>query len=70
MKPARVIAGIPDGHFQRLRETFSVRLLEKGVPLETVTILIGNSVREALRALGEIHASKARRGGEENVDGC
>ena len=45
MKKACVIAGIPDGHFHRLRDTFSVRLLEKGVPLETVAILLGNTVQ-------------------------
>ena len=39
------IAGIPDGHFHRLRDTFSVRLLEKGVPLETVAALLGNTVQ-------------------------
>ena len=45
MKKACVIAGIPDGHFHRLRDTFSVRLLEKGVPLETVAALLGNTVQ-------------------------
>ncbi|MGB6690113.1 MAG: site-specific integrase [Terracidiphilus sp.] len=45
MKKVCVIAGIPDGHFHRLRDTFSVRLLEKGVPLETVAALLGNTVQ-------------------------
>lgn len=45
MKKACVIAGIPDGHFHWFRDTFSVRLLEKGVPLETVAILFGNTVQ-------------------------
>jgi integrase len=45
MKKACVIAGLPTGHFHRLRDTFSVRLLEKGVPLETVAILLGNTVQ-------------------------
>jgi integrase len=45
IKKACAIAGIPGGHFHRLRDTFSVRLLEKGVPLETVAILLGNKVQ-------------------------
>jgi integrase len=36
------IAGI-SGHLHMLRDTFAVRLLEKGVPLETVSILLGHS---------------------------
>jgi hypothetical protein len=36
---------IQDGHFHRLRDTFSVRLLEKGVPLETVAVLLGNTMQ-------------------------
>jgi len=45
MKKACLIAGIPDGHFHRLRDTFSVRLLERGVPLEAVAVLLGNTVQ-------------------------
>jgi integrase/recombinase XerD len=45
MKKICVIAGIPDGHFHQLRDTFAVRLLEKGVPLETVAVLLGNTVQ-------------------------
>jgi site-specific recombinase XerD len=36
------LAGV-SGHLHMLRDTFAVRLLEKGVPLETVSILLGHS---------------------------
>ena len=38
-----VIAGIPSGHSHRFRDTFAVSLLEKGVPLETVSMLLGHT---------------------------
>jgi len=37
------IAGLPDGHSHRLRDTFAVALLTKGVPLQTVSVLLGHS---------------------------
>lgn len=35
-------AQISDGHIHRFRDTFAVKLLEKGVSLETVSILLGH----------------------------
>jgi integrase/recombinase XerD len=40
------IAGIEGGHIHRFRDTFAVELLHKGIPLDTVSILLGhNSIR-------------------------
>lgn len=36
------MAGLPDGHSHRLRDSFSVDLLQKGVSIETVSILLGH----------------------------
>jgi integrase/recombinase XerD len=36
------LAGVPDGHAHRLRDTFAVELLLAGVPLERVSILLGH----------------------------
>jgi integrase/recombinase XerD len=36
-------AGIEGGHIHRFRDTFAVRLLEKGVSIETVSVLLGHS---------------------------
>jgi len=37
------MAGVEDGHSHRLRDTFSVDLLQKGVSLETVSMLLGHT---------------------------
>jgi len=37
------LAGIKNGYAHRFRDTFSVNLLQKGVPLETVSVLLGHS---------------------------
>ena len=42
LKKVFVIAGIPTGHGHRLRDTFAVELLRRGVPLQTVSILLGH----------------------------
>jgi len=36
-------AGVEDGHSHRLRDTFSVELLQKGISLETVSMLLGHT---------------------------
>ncbi len=67
LKRVFVIAGIPDGHSYRLRDTFATSLLEKGVPLETVSMLLGHKsilvTQKTLCAVGKIPAACARRSG-------
>jgi site-specific recombinase XerD len=36
-------AGVKDAHFHRFRHTFSVNLLQRGVPVETVATVLGNT---------------------------
>jgi len=46
LKRLFTLAGVPDGHAHRFRDTFSVELLLAGVPIERVSILLGHqSVR-------------------------
>src|ERR1035437_5002676 len=40
--PLSILAGVPNVHAHRLRDTFSVRLLEAGKPLEIVQMLLGH----------------------------
>jgi len=42
-KKVYIMAGIPDGHSHRLRDTFAVDLLVHNVPLEIVSILLGHA---------------------------
>lgn len=42
-------AGVPDVHFHRFRDLFSVSLLEQGVPVERVAMLLGNSPTVVLK---------------------
>ncbi len=37
------LAGIPDGHAHRFRDTFAVGFLQAGVPMERVSVLLGHS---------------------------
>ena len=46
LKRLFVLAGVPDAHAHRFRDTFSVELLQAGVPIERVSVLLGHrSVR-------------------------
>ncbi len=46
LKRVFVIAGVPDGHGHRLRDSFAVELLSRGVDIQTVSVLLGHrSVR-------------------------
>jgi len=42
LKKLFTIAGLPEGHGHRLRDTFAVSLLLKGIPLEVVSVLLGH----------------------------
>jgi integrase/recombinase XerD len=42
LKRLFTLAGVPTAHAHRLRDTFSVELLQAGVPIERVSILLGH----------------------------
>lgn len=67
VRPLFEAAGIPcDGHMlsHRLRDTFAVDLLEKGVPLEEVSKLLGH---ESIRTT-EKHYAKWVKGRQDRLD--
>ena len=41
--PLSTLSGVPNIHAHRFRDTFAVRLLEAGKPLEIVQMLLGHS---------------------------
>jgi integrase/recombinase XerD len=43
LRPLSRLSGVPDVHAHRFRDTFAVRLLEQGKPLEIVQMLLGHS---------------------------
>jgi integrase/recombinase XerD len=43
VKQTFTAAGMPDGHSHQLRDTFAVSLLQKGVPMEEVSKLLGHT---------------------------
>jgi integrase/recombinase XerD len=67
VRPVFEAAGVPcDGHMlsHRLRDTFAVDLLEKGVPLEEVSKLLGH---ESIKTT-ERHYSKWVKGRQDRLD--
>ena len=66
VRPVFEAAGIPCGHMvsHRLRDTFAVHLLEKGVPMEEVSRMLGHtSIRTTER-----HYAKWSKGRQDRVD--
>ena len=42
LKKLFVLAGVPDAHAHRYRDSFAIGLLQAGVPMERVSILLGH----------------------------
>jgi hypothetical protein len=64
LKRLLILAGVPDGHAHRFRDTFSVELLLAGVPIQRVSILLGHqSVR-----ITEKHYSPWVRARQEQLE--
>jgi len=66
IRPLFEAAGIPcDNHMvsHRLRDTFAVDLLEKGVPIEDVAKALGDTVRTT-----ELHYAKWVKGSQDRLD--
>ena len=45
LKKVFVLAGMPKAHSHMFRDTFATRLLNNGVPIETVATLLGNTIK-------------------------
>ena len=64
LKRLFVLAGIPDGHAHRFRDTFSIELLLAGVPIERVSIILGH---ESVR-ITEKHYAPGVRARQEQLE--
>ncbi len=64
LKRLLILAGVPDGHAHRFRDTFSVELLLAGVPIERVSILLGH---QSVRITGK-HYSPWVRARQEQLE--
>lgn len=54
------LARVRDAHFHRFRHTFSVNLLQRGVPIETVATVLGNTPAIVSRHYSAFVASRQR----------
>ncbi|MBZ5676414.1 MAG: tyrosine-type recombinase/integrase [Acidobacteriia bacterium] len=59
-----VLAGVPDGHAHRFRDTFATELLLSGVPIERVSMLLGHKSVEVT----EKHYSPWVRARQEQLE--